>query len=156
MVVGQRHFGLSRKPLSFWIQLFLGGVFIFASLDKILHPLTFAKSIHNYQILSDRLVNLTAIILPWIELILGCLLISGIWLPGAIALVNFLLAVFFAALILNMVRGLDVDCGCFSSSTTENPSTLWYLARDAIFLLLGGYVFYRVCAKPSQPSDERV
>ena len=145
---------LLRKPLCFWMRLILGGVFALASLDKIIFPLAFAKSISNYQILPEQLVNLVAIILPWIELILGSLLIFGIWLPGAITLVNLLLAVFFTALVFNTARGLNVDCGCFTHSATESPSTTWYFIRDTVFLLLSGYLFYRMLIKPSQCMDE--
>jgi len=144
-----------KKPLFFWVRLMLGGIFVLASLDKILHPLAFAKNINHYQILPDKLINLTAMILPWIELILGSLLILGVWLPGVIVLINLLLAAFFAALVFNVARGLNIDCGCFTTSTTENPKTSWYLVRDAIFLLLGGYLFYGGLIKPCRPFNEK-
>ena len=145
---------LLREPVCFWIRLILGGVFALASLDKIIFPLAFAKSISNYQILPEQFVNLVAVTLPWVELILGSLLIFGIWLPGAIALANLLLAVFFTALVFNTARGLNVDCGCFTHSATESPSTTWYFIRDTVFLLLSGYLFYRMLIKPSQCMDE--
>jgi uncharacterized membrane protein YphA (DoxX/SURF4 family) len=143
-----------KRPLYFWIRLALGTVFIVAGADKIFHPLAFAKSIDNYQILPDHLVNLVAVILPWVELVLGSLLIAGIWLPGAIALANLLLATFFAALVFNVARGLSVDCGCFTLNKAENPSTAWYLFRDTIFLLSGGYLSYRTFTKPSRSNHE--
>ena len=144
----------SLSTLSFFLaRLVLGGVFIYASVDKILHPLAFAKSINNYQILPDRVINLAAIILPWLELILGSLLLFGIWLPGAVTLINLLLTAFFAALLFNIARGLNVDCGCFTANATESPSTSWYVIRDAVFLLLGGFLFYRSLIKPFEPFD---
>ena len=72
-------------------RLILGGVFVFASIDKILHPAAFAEAVYNYQILPDSLINLTAIILPWMELVLGSLLIIGIWMPGTVLVSNLLL-----------------------------------------------------------------
>ena len=129
--------------LFFSIRLILGGVFIFASLDKIMHPLGFAKSISNYQILPDQLINLAAIILPWLELVLGTLPVSGVRLPGTIVLIDLLLVVFFIALLVNLARGLNVDCGCFSTGPTENPATSWYIIRDTLLLLLGGYLWQR-------------
>lgn len=139
----------------FLARMLLGGVFVYASADKILHPLAFAKSINNYQILPDNLINLTAIILPWLELILGSLLIFGVWLSGAVALTNLLLAAFFAALLLNLARGLNVDCGCFSTTATVNPSTSWYVIRDTGFLLTGGFLFYRSLIKPGRSCDKQ-
>jgi len=98
--------------------------------------------VYNYQILPDSFINVTALVLPWLELALGGLLIVGRWLPGSIVLTNVLFLAFLGSLLFNLARGLDVHCGCFSSSTQGTPMTTWYLVRDAIFLLLGGYLFY--------------
>jgi uncharacterized membrane protein YphA (DoxX/SURF4 family) len=65
-----------------WGRVVLGAVFIFASVDKILHPDAFAVIIKNYQILPVKLISLAAVVLPWLELILGISLIAGVWLPG--------------------------------------------------------------------------
>ena len=85
-----------------------------------------------------------AIILPWLEILLGLFLIFGLWLPGTVTLMNLLLIAFFGALIFNLARGLDVHCGCFDTAATGDPATAWYLARDAVFLLMGGYLFFKV------------
>lgn len=135
---------LLKKPLALWVRLTLGVVFLVASADKIYDPAAFSQAVHNYQILPDFLINLAALILPWLELLLGALLALGWWLPGAVVLTNALLLTFFGALIFNLARGLDVHCGCFSSSATGDPSTAWYLIRDAVFLLMGGYLFFKV------------
>jgi len=125
------------------VRLILGAVFIYASIDKILHPAVFAEAVYNYQILPDALINLTAIVLPWLELILGIFLILGLWLPGSVLLSNFLLLTFFGALVFNLARGLDIHCGCFNTSqeATLNLCMCLYVIRDGIFLLLGLYLF---------------
>jgi hypothetical protein len=64
-------------------------------------------------------------------------------MPGALLAVNGLLLVFLAALVFNMARGLDVNCGCFSTgSEAPTMSTTYYLARDIGFLALGAFLFY--------------
>jgi hypothetical protein len=121
----------------------MAGIFIYASIDKIAQPAAFAKDVYNYQILPDALINLTALVLPWLELLLGLCLLAGIWKPGAVLSVNGLLSVFLAALVFNLARGLDINCGCFSSgSGTPTMSTTYYLARDIGFLVLGAFLFY--------------
>jgi cation diffusion facilitator family transporter len=128
-----------KKPLTsvlFWVRLVLGGIFIYASLDKIYHPAAFAQAIHNYQILPDYFINITAIVLPWIELVLGLLLLFGFWLPGAALLTNLLLITFFSAVVFNAARGLNVDCGCFGGSGGGDVSMIWYILRDLGFLVL--------------------
>ena len=126
-------------------RLILAGIFIYASLDKIAHPAAFAKDVYNYQILPDALINLTALVLPWLELFLGLCLLAGIWLPGAVLTANGLLIVFLAALLFNLARGLDINCGCFSTGS-EAPamSAGWYLLRDVGFFAVGVFLFYAV------------
>jgi len=134
----------SVKSLPFWARLALGGIFLIASLDKLYHPAAFAQTIYNYQILPESLINLTAMVLPPLELLLGVFLIFGIWLPGAVFLANGLLIVFWGTLLFNMARGLNVHCGCFSTSSQGDPNTLLYVVRDSAFLLLGAYLFFKV------------
>ena len=121
-------------------RLILGGVFVFASIDKILHPAAFAEAVYNYQILPDNLINLTAIVLPWLELVLGSLLIIGVWLPGSILICNLLLLTFIAVLIYNLARGLDIHCGCFSTEPSQDPLSIWTIVRDAVFLVPAVYL----------------
>jgi len=134
------------KKLTFGIRIILGIVFVYASIDKILHPADFADSVFNYQILPDSLINLTALILPYLELILGISLIIGIALPGAAFLSNLLLVTFMAALIFNLARGLNIHCGCFSAKAeaAEGHEMIWTVLRDSVFLLMGMFLFLRL------------
>ena len=140
---------MTSKPLFFLGRLFLGAIFILASLDKIHHPAAFGQIVYNYQILSNIGVNLTAIILPWIELLLGIFLVFGRWLHGAIFLSNLILVVFSGLLIFNLSRGLDVNCGCFSIQATQLASTLWSICRDVLFLVLAIYLLIHIMLRPN-------
>ena len=125
-------------------RFFLGGVFIYASYDKIINPDDFARIVFNYQILPHNLVNLAAIILPWIELIVGFCLIIGWWIPGAVVIVTALLIVFISASLFNLARGLDVDCGCFSAGVLETTSARLAILRDTFFLAVSFFLIYMV------------
>ena len=141
MQVSRRHITI----LLLMSRLLLGGVFVYASFDKILHPAAFAEAVYNYQILPDALLNLTAILLPWLELCTGLLLVLGVWVRGAVFTCNALLALFFAALAFNFSRGLDIDCGCFSAParfSAGGGSMVLYLLRDACFLAVGVFLFF--------------
>ncbi len=143
-----RNLEISRSKAAYHAaRLFMGGVFLYASFDKILHPAAFAEAVYNYQILPDAAVNLAALTLPWLELLLGICLIAGVWLPGATAISTGLLLVFIAALAYNKMRGLDIHCGCFSTETTEGPAGHWTVLRDVAFLAVSAYltlyVFFR-------------
>lgn len=122
-------------------RIILGLIFLFACYDKLLHPQAFAEVIYNYQVLPDSLVNITAILLPWVELMLGLSLIVNVWVPGSVVLGNLLLLSFFSMLIFNLVRGLDVSCGCFSTAPGEKGADYLTVLRDMSFLLVSGYLF---------------
>jgi len=141
------------RVTTIFVRLFLGGVFIYASFDKLLHPAAFSEAVYNYQILPDVFINLTAIILPWLELIMGIMLVIGVWMPGVVVMSNFLLTAFMWSLIFNMARGLDIYCGCFSASATQSSIDIWIVLRDASFLILSLYLLFVVFfTKPSAAS----
>ena len=124
-------------------RLILGVIFLYASYDKILHPKAFAEVIYNYQILPDGLINVTAIFLPWLEMLMGIFLIVGFLMPGTVIWCNILLVVYIGALCFNLARGIDVHCGCFS--TTEGSSiSIETILWDVAFLTLSAYLFFFV------------
>jgi uncharacterized membrane protein YphA (DoxX/SURF4 family) len=125
-------------------RFILGGVFVYASFDKILHPAAFSEALYNYQILPDELINLTAIILPCLELVLGIFLIINFWMPGTVLMCNLLLTTFIGALLFNMARGLNINCGCFSTTAVESSMNVLTVLRDTSFLAISGYLLYAI------------
>ncbi|MFP4071762.1 MAG: MauE/DoxX family redox-associated membrane protein [Desulfovibrionales bacterium] len=130
------------KRLSLVLRVLLGLIFLLAAWDKALNPAAFAAIISDYRILPPALVNPAAVTLPWIELALGLLLVSGIWKPGTLFLANLLLVTFWGALLFNYFRGIDVNCGCFSTDLSDTASMEWYLFRDSLFLVLGAAAMF--------------
>lgn len=139
------HRSFSWRILFLLSRLILGGVFIYASIDKIIYPAQFAEAIYNYKILPTELVNAAALTLPWVELVAGLLLI--VWprlaFPSTLILTALTL-IFIAAIGFNLARGLDFHCGCFSTSPDAKATGLETLIRD---LLLLAPVF--ICLKAS-------
>ncbi len=131
-----------QKKVYHAIRWMLGLIFIYASYDKILHPQAFALMVHNYQLLPGELVNLTALVLPWLELILGGCLITDRLMPGTVIISNLLLFTFTIILFYNVHRGLDINCGCFSTAMEDNPATRITIVRDGIFLMMSLYLYW--------------
>ncbi len=125
-------------------RYFLGLMWIYAAHDKILHPEAFAHSVYNYQVIPDAAINLTAIVLPWAELLIGICLLAGNWLPGASVLSSVLLTGFAATLLFNLQRGLDVHCGCFSVQASGDPANYLTVVRDLSFLAVSTFLMVRV------------
>lgn len=135
---------IERLDAILCLRILMGLIFIYASYDKILNPAAFAEIIYNYQVLPGFLINISALLLPWFELFLGLCLIFGIWLPGAAFCVSALMTVFISLLAFNMWRGLDIQCGCFSTTPSEPASALYYVTRDGLFFAASVALFVLV------------
>jgi len=125
-----------EKILFDLIRIGLGFIFIYASIDKIFNPATFAKVIYHYRVLPVELVNLAAIIMPWLEISLGIFLIFGIWIRAS-AILSGLFTFFFIILMGSaMARGLNIECGCFSLNP-EAALVGWRRIIEDVFMLAG-------------------
>jgi uncharacterized membrane protein YphA (DoxX/SURF4 family) len=122
-------------------RVILGCVFIVASLDKIIHPELFARTVYNYHVLPEVAVNVVALWISWLELVAGLCLLLGFWVRGGVLLLTGLLLAFLGALGFNLARGLDVACGCFST-TSKDTVTALTLVRDALFLVVALYLLW--------------
>ena len=132
---------LNNKYLLFTIRLFFGFVFIYASVTKISDPEGFAQAIYNYKLLPLFLVNILAIILPWIELTTGILLLFGVSVKENSAILNGLLIIFIVAIIISLFRGLDINCGCFG--TVDGAKVGLQKILENIGLLILGFVLIK-------------
>jgi len=117
----------------------LGITFIYASYYKILSPTDFAKMVYGYNLFPEVLINLIAIFLPFIELIAGLSLLLGIYPRSAALIINVLLLAFIILLTINIIRGHEFDCGCFSAKETGSPRMM--VVRDMIYIIMGLQVF---------------
>ncbi len=123
-----------NKITALLFRVFVGGVFVYASIDKIIHPDQFADMVYNYRMLPFFIINFFAVILPWIELVIGLCLILGPFSDGASAVTGSLLVVFIIASAAALVRGLDISCGCFTTSG-EGAKAGWEVIITNIFLI---------------------
>lgn len=110
----------------------LGVVFLYAAYTKLRVPWAiFAMSINSYQVLPEPLVILIARVLPWLELVLGVLLIVGWKLRYVAAATSALLLGFFVIMVRSYFKGLGIDCGCFGVGEALSVRTL---ARDGFLV----------------------
>ena len=119
-------------------RLTLAIIFFYAGIEKIISPRDFAVAIYNYQLLPDGTINLLAIFLPWLEVLIAASLITGICIRGAALISALLFLTFATALAINLVRGLDISCGCFGASS-GNINWL-YLERDLSLFCMSVFV----------------
>lgn len=132
---------LTSTPVIVILRLLIGGMFLFSSLHKIQNPHEFAIAIRGYQLLPLGLTNLFALFVAWTEALAGIMLVAGVMTKRAAGALFLLLAMFTVAITFTVVRGLAVDCGCFSNeggSRTSYPliiRNVFLLAATAIIIV---------------------
>ncbi|MCK4414851.1 MAG: DoxX family protein [Candidatus Eisenbacteria sp.] len=115
-------------------RLVLAGVFLLAAIGKLENPFAFATSIYAYRVIPASLALIVGVVMPAIEILAAAALVSGVlWRGGAVVLGGMLI-VFIAALFQAIVRGIDIDCGCFGSESSS--VSFWLIARNYLLLLL--------------------
>jgi putative oxidoreductase len=140
-----------------WVELasrwVLGLTFLYASYSKILSPADFAKIIYGYGLFPASLINLIAIIIPFLELVAALALILGVYPRSAAIILNALLVAFIILISINLIRGHEFNCGCFAlEDSADQISFSSTIVRDLIFLALGLQVllynqFRRLCVR---------
>jgi uncharacterized membrane protein YphA (DoxX/SURF4 family) len=127
-------FVFQNPTVIIFIRLILGGIFIYASLDKIGDPQSFSRSIDHYHLIPFGFENSIAIVLPWLELFIGIGLIFGCMIDGATLLSMILLVVFILAISSAMLRGFNIECGC-GLKEGELVGTNKLLENSILFIL---------------------
>jgi len=126
-----------KSSIAIIIRVILGFLFLYASLDKIIYPSKFAEVIYNYRLLPVELVNICAILVPWIEVFIGIMLLIGIWVDASAFMLSSITFVFIFLIISAIFRGLNIECGCFSLDA-EGSLVSWKRVIEDIFILGGG------------------
>ncbi|MBN2092363.1 DoxX family membrane protein [candidate division KSB1 bacterium] len=131
-----------NRTLFILFRCIIGFTFIYAGIEKIMNPGEFAVAIKNYRILPDVLVNLLAIILPWIELLAGLAIFTGLYHRGGNLIVLTLLIIFTMAISINLFRGVDISCGCKTPWQTTDSVSILKLLEEFILILLSLQILF--------------
>lgn len=148
---------LPRHPALYWaVAIVLGAIFVYASLDKIANPREFAGIVYRYQVIGPNATvgylpaNLLATVLPWLELLCGLLLITGLWRREAALLTALMLVSFVVAAGWALAHGIDIEnCGCFTVSEPGGRGAGVKLIVGDLALLLGA--LYLMAMPPRRP-----
>jgi len=98
-------------------------------------------AIDSYQLLPLRWVEFVAKTLPWFELVLGLVLLSGFFRRTATVASSVLLAVFFSLILRAHFKGMEINCGCFGPGEVISWKTM---LRDGS--MVAGSIFITVMA----------
>lgn len=137
---------LSRETSPWWprlvwaARLVLAGVLLAAAIPKLADPAGFAAKLPNYRLFPDAAVNVVAAVAPMWELLAAAALISGRTYRGGVWLATGLMATFTVLIASALLRGIDLDCGCFGNTVQAEPANALDLLRNIALLALAGFL----------------
>lgn len=125
-----------KRVLYHLARLVLALVFLYAGAVKMQNVVAFAGHVAAYQILPYAVNYLVAATLPYVEFLAGTLLLLNARVRPALAVVGSMTLVFMVALISVLLRGLEIDCGCFDPGGGQDVTAGVALLRDVGLMVL--------------------
>lgn len=114
-----------------------GGALLLAGVLKVGgNPAAFALSIEAFRLVPGFLVPPLAFYLPWFEIIVGAALVIGLWGREAAVLTLALYAAFTLGLLSVVLRGMDIDCGCFGGLFGSESAGLATITRNVVLMAM--------------------
>ena len=133
--------GSRRAAWQPWVSLVLrlgiAVVAFAAALPKLTDLPAALRAVRAYEILPEAVVPLVGYGLPVVELLLGVLLLVGLFTRFSAVVFGLLMLVFIAGIASAWARGLAIDCGCFGGGGSIEPDQTAYpleILRDLVFL----------------------
>jgi uncharacterized membrane protein YphA (DoxX/SURF4 family) len=127
-----------RRVVAIVGRLALAAVFLWAAYTKLRDPwMVFAMEIDAMHIVPGTAVEFVARGMPWLELMLGVLLVVGIQMRYVASAATALLVCFFSVLLFLYFKGFQGDCGCFGPGEQLGPKTL---TRDGALVALSLWI----------------
>lgn len=114
-----------------WIaRLIVAGVFVVAGVIKLLDPAAFAQDIANYQAFPWWTWNLAAAVVPVVEILAGLAVLTGFKRRAGTIVLGSLTIAFLGLIASVMIRGIDLNCGCFGEATDASAVGWPLVFRD--------------------------
>ena len=130
---------------SLLFRILLGLIFLFAGIAKISDPVRFIFTLREFDLFSEAVIPFMVLYLPWLEFILGLFLILGLLYRASAFLLACLNTMFAIAILTVVVRGMEIDCGCFGmfADVLKIPDSadIKAVIRNVIFIGISVYIF---------------
>jgi len=121
----------------------LGALFIFSGYIKLNDPQAFAFAIKGFKLVENHeLISHATFSIPWTEVLIGVLVILGLYTRVAAGSMFLMLAIFTGAVFTVLARDIDTTCGCFGKymGSKIDGSTI---TRNCVLLAVSALVFYK-------------
>jgi len=155
-----------RRAIIWTGRLVLGGVFVYAGYAKLFLPnfnpwplfalrfslstnlSNFAVQVESYNVLSSGGVSFVAHTLPFVEIILGLLLLIGWQLRIWASLITLIMLGFLGAVSRAYLLHMNINCGCFATPEPIGPKKILEDAALSVLAILTAYFAFVESRQP--------
>ncbi len=128
--------GVARRYQSqviFALRMTVGGTMLLTGLSKLQHPYEFLSALYGYELFGPEGAILLALCVPWLEIVVGVSLLSGLLHGGAFLVATLLGAAFVFSQAHVLYNGIETACGCLLGAK-ESPVGPLTIAESTLFL----------------------
>jgi uncharacterized membrane protein YphA (DoxX/SURF4 family) len=123
-----------RVGLGLWFIYSGGQMVFFIGLDK------FTQAVANYGLVKEPLDAVAAYTVPWVEIVAGLCLLTGVFRRGTLLVFCGLVAVFATSIGWAWAHDLKIACGCHGG---DEPIQYWWkVAEFAGYYLAFGLLWW--------------
>lgn len=120
---------------------------IYSGAIHAVQPYYFIHKIASYQLLPWWLVGVAGLILPYMQVVLGCSILLGVEAKASFVSASALFALFAVAQASVLWRGLQIECGCFGFVSSE--VSLFTLSIPLMFFIVTAWLYIAECKTPT-------
>ena len=135
------------------LRFVVGAVFLLSGSIKVLDPGRFLIDVLAFDAVPYALAYVTALTLPWLEVLCAIALWTGWAMRGAIVWLMLMTAAFIVLIARAAAAGLDLGCGCFGDWLVF-PNVGVHLAFNGV--LLTALIWIWVAGRPKPTRDPRL
>jgi len=146
---------MRKKQIISYVQIacrvVLGALLLIAGVLKLQDNSALFETVGYITWLPIGFKSFVIDILPWAEVLIGALLVVGLFKQVVIPMGALIYAGFFAFAIYGLGSGMEGDCGCFGEVEDGNilamllGSTFGWsmILRNGIFVAMAGFLFWK-------------
>jgi len=131
---------VTSEYLALVLRIFVGYFFIYSSVSKIPYPAQFADLLASYRLFPYPVVNILAVVVPWLELVTGLFIIIGLRNRASVIIIMLMYIGFAVAVGLNVIVDSPITCGCYD--TVGEPVSWMKVGKNMVWMLFTIQIFF--------------
>ncbi len=126
-------------------RILFGLIFIFSGITTVTNLASFRDAIVNFAIIPDQYVTFLSYFISISEIIIGFCITSNLFLIVMLQSITYILVLFTSVIVIQLVQGDEVSCGCFGALSTDKIDLLTVVRN--LLLIIWAIILFKYYLK---------